>query len=223
MDPQWAECRCPDAGTISRHFDAKVAGSEAPGEEPNLHRVSQRLLDALRRANPAGRSVLELGCGRAGLLLQLVTSGAARATGVDLSPAAIDYARSRFASAGVADGTDFSVGDAAHVPLEPHDWVILDRVICCYPDVDRLLSNATSAARRFLAFTVPSSRGWRGVASRLEGWLEWAVNAVRGGGCRGYVHDLDMIERRLLTAGFHLRHQDQVRLWHLAIFERGAS
>ena len=83
--------------------------------------------------------MLELGCGRGGLLLQLVQAGAARATGVDLSPASIDAARDRFEQAQLSKRAGLSVGDAARVPLEPHDWVILDRVMCCYADVEGLL------------------------------------------------------------------------------------
>jgi hypothetical protein len=61
---------------------------------------------------------------------------------------------------------DLSVGDAA-CPTQRHDWVILDRVMCCYSDVERLMANALPAASRIFAFTVPTSRGWRGVVNRL--------------------------------------------------------
>jgi SAM-dependent methyltransferase len=172
--------------------------------------------------DPTGKTVLELGCGRGGLLLGLVQAGAERVTGVDLSSAAIDAARNRFEQVRLLDPADFSVGDAARVPLEPHDWVILDRVICCYPDVERLLANTLPAASQIYAFTVPTSRGWRGVITRLEEWVENAWNTLRGEPCPGYVHDLDLIEERLASAGFRLRHLDRQRLWHIAIYERSA-
>jgi len=68
--------------------------------------------------------------------------------------------------------------------------------MCCYPDIERLLANTLPAARRLYAFTVPSSRGWRGVIARLEEWL--------------------------IGAGFRLRHRDRQRLWQVAIYERSA-
>ncbi|HEY8988832.1 MAG TPA: class I SAM-dependent methyltransferase [Candidatus Limnocylindrales bacterium] len=157
-----------------------------------------------------------------GLLLALTQAGAASATGVDLSAASIDAARNRFEQAQLSDRVRLSVGDAARVLLESQDWVILDRVMCCYPDIERLLANTLPAARRLYAFTVPSSRGWRGVIARLEEWLENAWNSLRGRPCPGYVHDLDLIERRLTSAGFRLRHRDHQRLWHIAIYERSA-
>jgi SAM-dependent methyltransferase len=214
------ECACPTDSRIARHFDANVAERLASGQDSVLVPVSERLRDALLSVGPAGRTLLELGCGRGGLLLALTQAGAASATGVDLSAASIDAARNRFAQAQLSDRVRLSVGDAARVPLESQDWVILDRVMCCYPDIERLLANTLPAARRLYAFTVPSSRGWRGVLAWLDEWLENAWNSLRGRPCPGYVHDLDLIESRLASAGFRLRHRDHQRLWHIAIYER---
>lgn len=221
-DSKEQDCACPTDSRIARHFDAKVAQRLAKRQDPGLIAVSERLRDALVALDANGKSVLELGCGRGGLLLGLVQAGAVRATGVDLSSAGIDAARSRFEQAQLSDRADLSVGDAARVSLEPHDWVILDRVICCYPDVERLLANTLPAARQIYALTVPTSRGWRGVLARLEEWFENAWNTLRGQSCPGYVHDLDLIEERLASAGFRLRQRDRERLWHIAVYERFA-
>jgi magnesium-protoporphyrin O-methyltransferase len=222
-DSNGQECACPSDSRIARHFDAKVAERLAKGQDPGLVAVSQRLTDVLLALDPAGKTVLELGCGRGGLLLRLVQAGAARASGMDLSPASIDAARKRFDQAQLSEGADLSVGDAARVPLEPHDWVILDRVMCCYADVERLLANTLPAARQIYAFTVPTSRGWRGVVARLDEWFENSWNTLRGRPCPGYVHSLDLIEERLARTGFRLRRHDRHRLWHIAIYERAAG
>jgi magnesium-protoporphyrin O-methyltransferase len=220
-DPGLA-CACPADSRIARHFDTKTAERLAKGQNPGLVAVSQQLLAALLALDPAGRTVLELGCGRGGLLLGLVQAGVVSATGLDLSATSIDAARTRFEQAQLSDRAYLSVGDAAYVPLEPHDWVILDRVMCCYPDIERLLANSLPAATQLYAFTVPTSRGWRGVVARLDEWIENAWNTLRGRPCPGYVHDIDLIEERLASAGFRLRHRDRERLWHIAIYERSA-
>jgi magnesium-protoporphyrin O-methyltransferase len=222
-EPARQECVCTTDPRIARHFDAKTAERLAKGQDPGLVPVSRRLRDALMAMDPRGKTVLELGCGRGGLLLGLVQAGAVSATGLDLSASSIDVARDRFEQAQLSDKANLSVGDAAVVRLEPHDWVILDRVICCYPDVERLLANTLPASGQIYAFTVPSSRGWRGVVNRLEEWVENAWNTLRGRPCPGYVHDLDMIEVRLAGAGFRLRHRDRERLWHIAVYERAGG
>jgi SAM-dependent methyltransferase len=208
---------------IARHFDAKTADRMAKGEDPGMVAVSQRLLAALSALDPAGRTVLELGCGRGALLLGLMQAGVVSADGVDLSATSIDVARGRFDRARASDRVHFSVGDAAHVRLEPHDWVILDRVMCCYPDIERLLANSLPAARQLYAFTVPTSRGWRGALARLDEWVENAWNTLRRRPCPGYVHDLDLIENRLSAAGFRLRLRDRQALWHIAVYERAPA
>jgi SAM-dependent methyltransferase len=214
---------CPAASTIEEHFDRKTACRLAAGEVPGLVSVSQRLRDALLPLGATGRSVLELGCGRGALLLQLVQAGAASGTGIDLSSASITEARRGFEDVGLSRTVDLSVGDGARVDLEPHDWVVLDRVMCCYPDIGRLLQNSIPAARRVYAFSVPESRGWRGVLSRFEEWLENIWNNVRGCPCPGYVHDVDSIERTLSDAGFRRTYSGQLRLWHIAVFQRTSA
>src|SRR5437879_5789380 len=94
-----ARRRLPTDSRIARHFDAKLAKRLAQCQDPGLVAVSERLRDALLSLVPTGRRVLELGCGRGGLLLRLVQAGAARAAGVDLSSASIDEARNRFEQA----------------------------------------------------------------------------------------------------------------------------
>ena len=117
--------------------------------------VTRRLLGALLELDPGGHSVLEGGSGPGALLIELLRAGASSGTGLDLSPEAIELARERAEDAGVADRATFSVGDAATTANALHDWVVLDKVICCYPDMDRLVANTIPAARSVYAFALP--------------------------------------------------------------------
>jgi SAM-dependent methyltransferase len=184
--------------------------------------VSKALLAALLRTGPSGRSVLELGCGPGAMLTELLLAGADRATGVDLSEKTLAEARDRLEEAGVADRASLSVGDGAHIPLAPHDWVVLDKVICCYPDVDALLTNSIGAARHLYGFAVPASYGWRGIVARIGFALENVTLALLGRPCPGYVHDVRLIEERLRGAGFRPSYRGTSHTWEIAVFERAA-
>lgn len=216
-----AECCSPIDPRIARHFDTKMRQRLATGTRPALHAVSRRLLDALAvDAVAAAPSVLEVGCGGGALCIALLERGAASANGVDLSAASLEVARGRAEAAGLADQTRFELGDGALVPLAPHDWVVLDRVLCCYPDLDRLVGNSVSAARQRYAFSVPASSGWPGVVNRIWSWLEEATEWLRGRPCRGYVHAVTTIEARLTDAGFRRTRSSTARLWYVAVFDR---
>jgi magnesium-protoporphyrin O-methyltransferase len=207
---------------IQGYFDRKVRRQTTAGHVFAMLPASRRLLAELTDVGAARPTVLELGCGPGSLTLALLERGAARATGIDLSPQSVEVADRRAREAGVADRVEFRVGDAASLALETHDWVVLDKVICCYRDLDALLTSSIAAAGRRYVFVVPDSRGVRGLLGRALVWLENATNMLRGRPCPGYVHDIRVIEGRLEAAGFRRASRATFRLWYLAVFDRAA-
>jgi len=188
--------------------------------------VTRDLLEALGPSRLEGRTVLDLGCGTGDLALAALARGATRATGVDLGPGAIEEARALARERLVADRSTFSVGDAADVHLDPHDVVFLNRVLCCYPDVDALLTNSLPAASHVFAFTAPPSAGLAGTVARAETRLAntwYRVRAKKFRGFRVHIHDLVAVDLRIREAGFRPIVKGRRRLiWHLAIYERTA-
>jgi len=212
-------CGAPVDPRIARQFDERVAAWEDAGGFPELVDVSGSLLDLMRDATLRRPSVLELGCGTGGLGVALLEMGASHLTGIDLSAASIELARRRARTAGYGASADFEVGNAATVTVETHDWVIMDRVICCFGDVERLVGRAIGAAGERIAISVPESRGWRGLINRPMWAAEYAWDRLHGG-CRGYVHDLHRVERRLAAAGFVPAGSGRIGLWHTGIYDR---
>jgi len=218
--PRDACCaRDPDP-RIARRFD-QITGSWDDGEElPQMVDVSARLLDLLRDAPLRRPAVLELGSGWGALSVALLEMGASRVTGIDLSANSVALARRRAAESGYdAERARFEVGNAADAATEPHDWVVLDRVICCFADVDRLVARAAELATERVAISLPESRGWRGWLNRPM-WAAENVWDLARGGCRGYVHDVRRIERRLSAAGFRRGPDARVGLWYAAVYDR---
>lgn len=212
-------CAPPPDPRIARQFDDKVAEWADLDEFPDLVDVSGAILDLLREAPLRRPSVLELGCGTGGLSISLLEMGAVRVTGIDLSAQSVEIARRRAAASGHAEHATFDVGNAAETSAGRHDWVVLDRVICCFGDVERLVGRAIDLAGERIALSVPESRGWRGLLNRPVWFAEYAWDRWWGG-CRGYVHDLKRIERRLAAAGFVPTASDRIGLWHVGVYDR---
>lgn len=190
---------------------------------PPMVAVTERLLAQLDDVADLRPKVLELGCGSAALLVTLLTRGAAAADGVDLSPEAIATAQRRAADAGVDERAHFEIADGARATHSAHDWVILDRAICCYPDMPALLGAALSASPARVAFSVPTSRGLRGLANKVAWGFKVFLTRFQKDDCPGYVHSVDDIERRLTAAGFRRRSTDSTFLWYTAIWDRAAA
>jgi magnesium-protoporphyrin O-methyltransferase len=184
--------------------------------------ITGSLLTALEEAGLAGRSVLDLGCGVGDLALTTLAHGASRATGIDLGRGAIAEARGLAAERGLDDRATFTVGDASTFPLEPHDVVVLNRVICCYPHLEGLIRNSLEAARDVYAFTAPVARGPIGAFVRLQTRLAnvwYALRRSRFGDFRVFVHDLDAVDRKVRAAGFRSIRRERRRLvWELGVY-----
>jgi SAM-dependent methyltransferase len=219
-DQRPADCCGPAVDPrVARRFDRSWSEWDDADGFPEMVDVSAELLDLLRDAPLVRPSVLEIGSGTGGVSVALLEMGASRVKGVDLSPASVELARRRAAAAGFEEQATFEVGQGAAVRDERPDWVVLDRVLCCDGHPDRMLDAVIGAAQHRVALSVPESRGWRGMLNRPMWAAEYAWDLLTGG-CRGYVHDLRQIERRLATAGFRPTAAARVGLWHVGVYDR---
>lgn len=122
-----------------------------------LDGTARRMADFLVGWGVQGKSVLEIGGGVGEIQLELLKAGAARATNLELSPAYDAEAHALLAEAGLADRAERRLHDIAGGAdaVEPADVVVLHRVVCCYPDYERLLGAAAGHAREALVFSYP--------------------------------------------------------------------
>ena len=128
-----------------------------------LDKASRRMVEFLT-PDLDGATVLEIGGGVGEIQLELLKRGAARALNLELTTAYDQEARTLAREAGFEDRLERRVHDIAVEPdaIEPVDIVVLHRVVCCYPDYERLLGSAAMHARRALVFSHPP----RNVVSR---------------------------------------------------------
>jgi 2-polyprenyl-3-methyl-5-hydroxy-6-metoxy-1,4-benzoquinol methylase len=122
-----------------------------------LDRHSRRIVEFVEARGVEGATVLEIGGGVGEIQLELLKRGAARTTNLELSPAYDGEAAALAREAGVADRMERQLHDLAMDPggVAAADVVVLNRVVCCYPDYERLLGAAADHARRVLVFSHP--------------------------------------------------------------------
>lgn len=81
--------------------------------------------------------------------------------------------------------------------------VVLHRVVCCYPDYERLLASAGSHARRLLVFSYPP----RTLLTRTALRLDTLAQRLRRNDFRAYVHPpgamITVLQAQGLTPRFH--------------------
>jgi magnesium-protoporphyrin O-methyltransferase len=172
-----------------------------------LDKPSREIVAFVERRGVRGATVLEIGGGVGEIQLELLRRGAARTINLELSPAYDGQAFELAREAGVEDRVDRRLHDIAVDPagVEEVDVVVLNRVVCCYPDYERLLGAAADHARRLLVFShPPGSLLWRAIAGAQNLWFR-----LLGKEFRAFAHPpeamLGVLESRGLRPAFNRR------------------
>jgi 2-polyprenyl-3-methyl-5-hydroxy-6-metoxy-1,4-benzoquinol methylase len=206
-----------DTEGISCCFDDESKQMLEDFKKEGLDDTSLVVSDALGSRGLSGLSILELGCGIGALSLELLKKGATSVRGLDLSSQMIQLARSLASEAGVSEKVAFERGDGAKADLPSSDVVILDKVLCCYPDLIALLDNSTSAARRYYVISLPDESRRATILLRLVLPLQ-AIFPWRSS-FRFFIHPTRKIEERLRIKGFTPVFKSSVGwIWSVFIF-----
>ncbi|MGQ0642604.1 MAG: methyltransferase domain-containing protein [Gemmatimonadaceae bacterium] len=175
-------------------------------------------MEAARQAGVTGVHVLDVGGGIGAIAHELLSAGAAYATVVEASAAYLAAAREEAERRGWKDRLDLVPGDfvsiAANVPAG--DIVTLDKVVCCYPNMDDLLSAVTDHTRRALGIVYPRDGWW----VRLSMAFVNVMLSFRRGAFRVYVFPNAAIDSRIQRAGLARRFERRGFLWVVALYER---
>lgn len=216
------ECCGPpqDPTRYTAIFDARFARKIAKRyARAGLTQAEQAIVDAVEAVGVRGRTVLEVGGGVGEIQLALLERGAASTTNLELSSEYEQVATELIDRAGVADRVTRLLGidraERADTVAEA-DIVILHRVVCCYPDYERLLGSAADHARRLLVFSHPP----RTPATRLDVAFGNAMLRLRGRSYRGFVHPPEEMARVVAGRGLHPRRSAPTRSWHLVTAPR---
>jgi 2-polyprenyl-3-methyl-5-hydroxy-6-metoxy-1,4-benzoquinol methylase len=183
-----------------------------------LDQTAQTMVEFLQAVGIEGATVLEVGGGVGELELELLQAGAARAQNLELSPAYEQEARMLAGQAGVQGRLDWRLHDLAQDPgaVAPADLVVLHRVVCCYPDYERLLGAAADHARQALVLSYPP----RNLLSRAFYGVFNLVMRLTRSGFRGFAHPPGAMLGVLEDHGLRRTFQHRGRIWQVAGLER---
>jgi hypothetical protein len=210
---------CCRPGDYDKVFDEKHARSKARAyARDGVTGDERRIVDLVRGRMAPGYSVLEIGGGVGEIHLELLRDGAARALNVELATQYERVAAELIRERALGDRVERRLGDfvreAGSVPAA--DVVVMNRVVCCYPDADALVEAAADHARRYLVMTIPVDRWW----IRLGIALGNAVLALRRNTFRGYVHATRAVLAAAERRGMRLAERRRGFIWQLIALER---
>ena len=208
--------------TTQRQFTARLAARQLAHYRRRGPDATTRMLrDLLIALNPTNRTLLDIGAGIGVLTCELLHAGFEHATAVDASSAYVACGRGEAARRRLAASVDWVEGDivdlAPRLPLA--DVVTLDRVVCCYPAYEPLLTAALDHASHVVGLSYPRDRWYvRGVMA-----LENGLRRLRGGAFRTFVHSPASMIALLEVRGFRRVGRRTTVAWSVDVYAKVGS
>ena len=184
-------------------------------------KTTRQLLEALRERGLDHATVLDIGGGVGVIEHELLAQGASRAEAVDASRAYLRAAHEEAERRGHADRLEQHAGDFVEVAdsVEPADVVTLDRVICCYPDVEALVGRSAERAQRLYGLVYPRDAWWTRLGIRA---VNLGLRAMRNP-FRVFVHPDALVGAVARERGLEPRlRRGAGPVWQVAVYAREA-
>jgi 16S rRNA G966 N2-methylase RsmD len=211
-------CCCNSRG-CDKFFTPRLARRAAKRyRKKGLDPTARRMVDFLESRGIEGATVLEIGGGVGEIQIELLKAGAQRAVSLELSPAYDEQAERLLQEAALEGRVDRRLHDIAVDPdgVEPADIVLMHRVVCCYPDYERLLGAAAQRTRRLLVFSYPP----RNALSRLIVSTENFVFRLLRKEYRSFTHPPAAMMSVLTERGLRRTFARHTLVWQVAGLER---
>ena len=214
---------CSQCSGIEDQFDAaavrkKLRQFRRRGPDHTTRLLIDGVRAALEASDLRDGVLLDIGGGIGAIHHALLDGRVTRAIHVDASTAQIAAAREETERQGHSAKVEFVAGDFVAVAdqVPKADVVTLDRVICCFDDMDGLVSRSAGKTGRFYGAVFPRKVAWMRVAIAALNVLQRLKRTT----FRVFLHDPAAIDRALRAAGLAPRSERHTLGWHVVVYER---
>jgi hypothetical protein len=194
-------CQCKGIETL---FNEKEAENKLKAyRKDGPARTTRMLLDALKAGGIKGMTLLDMGGGVGAVQHELLRTGLGRATPIDASSAYVRAAQDEAERQGHADRVSYHHGNFVDLApqITPADIVTLDRVICCYNDMQALVGLSVAKAGMLYGLVYPRDTWWMRAAISVGNLY---FRAVRNPS-RTFIHPTQAVDALVRSKGFQQR------------------
>lgn len=209
-------CHCQD---IEANFDKNAALKELKKyHKKGPGKTTRILLDYITNKSIKGLTLLDIGGGVGIMQHELRKYGIGETTHVDASSAYLEVSEEEAKRLGHKDHSSYFFGDfvdlASTIPQA--DIVTLVDVICCYPDLESLVENSATSARKTYGLVYPKATWW----TRMLCSIINIYHRMKSRTFRYYIHSKEDIHSILQSSGFERCFNESTWLDLVEVFER---
>lgn len=207
---------CCDPSGYEDVFSEKQAARDLKRyRRKGLNRLTTAMVANLKK-DAGGATILEVGGGIGAIQNELLLGGAASAVNVELSREYETAAMELAIEVGVADKVQRVHGDFVEIPSTSADIVVMNRVVCCYPDMEAIVAAAADSASSTLAMVFPRDRWFMRALRRIIA----IERRLRRNSFRFFVHDPELIVGEATARGLEPSFSRRTTGWQAVILQR---
>ncbi len=210
---------CSQCQAIEEFHNQKVVKQELSRyHKKGPDKPTQILIEAIQKEGIQGLTLLDIGGGVGGIQLALLQAGVEHATNVEASNAFLQAAQAEAQRRNLADRVSHQYGNFVDLAenIQPADIVTLDKVICCYPDMETLVELSSERAHKLYGLVYPCDTWYNKIFEKLENFFF----KVTRNPFRIFVHSHQAVEAILVRNGFTPRFVHHDFLWQVAVYTR---
>ena len=164
--------------------------------------------------------MLDIGGGIGPIPLELLTNEVNKVTDVDAAEGYISIAKAetekRFKN---RYSITYIHGDFVdvHHQIEKHDIVTLDKVICCYPNAEKLLKTSLAKATTYYGLVYPQASF---LAKIIVLFLNLSLK-IKGNPFRTFIHSPKLVHQTITNAGFKkIASKKTLLSWQIHLYKK---
>jgi len=209
-------CQCQG---IEIEFNQNVADRDLKSYLSKGTQDTTRLLvESLIAEGVEGLTLLDIGGGVGVIQYELFKAGVSKVISVDASKAYIGTARKEATRRGLTEKIDYIQGDfvtlAKDIPSA--NIVTLDRVICCYDDMENLVGLSAAHARNLYGIVYPRDAWWVKIGIAVINLLF----QLRRSPFRTFSYSTQAVEAVLDRSGFKRHSYHHNLVWQVVVYTR---
>ena len=181
-------------------------------------KTTRMLIEALKAENVESLTLLDIGGGLGAIQHEMLNAGVKSVTDVDASRAYLNAAKTETARLGYAERVNYQHGNFVDLAagITAADIVTLNRVICCYPDMQKLVGLSVARAGKLYGLVYPRYVWW------MKIWLAIQTFFLRlkHSSFRTYLHPTEAVEELVYSHGFKRGFYRRTLVWQVVLYTR---
>jgi 2-polyprenyl-3-methyl-5-hydroxy-6-metoxy-1,4-benzoquinol methylase len=210
---------CCSEDLLEKQFDEeKVASRVNQYNSKGINKETKILIESLKSMGIDGCSLLDIGCGLGLIGAELLKSGIAKVNNIEASSSYLEAAKTESKKRNLTDKTSFTLGNFVDVAEQTSaaDIVTLDKVICCYDELEPLVKSSSDKALKLYGIIYPRDSWWTKAAIGIEN----LVRKIKGNTFRVFVYPTDKVDNLINEQGLQQVFYKAMMVWQIVIYSR---